>query len=218
MLRQITQLSLTAAALLAATVIPASAAAATATTVSGAADGKCIEQATTKAFERFGDQADYSVAPGGDFEDGTNGWTFTKSRIVDGNETAGVLGGSHSVALGLGLVGSSTAVSPAFCVGEEHPTFRYLYRATGLVGFLSTWIRYTDIDGSTEEVQVHSRTATNLLPGRWRPSDLQPLATKIPLVRAGGTARVQLVFRSPINLIGSGYQIDSVLVDPYRRG
>lgn len=213
-MHQIKKFSIVAAALLAAATAPASAGATAA--ITGAV--KCEEQATTKAFEKFGDTADYSVAPGGDFESQDNGWTFSRARIVDGNETAGVLGGRHSVAMGLGVIGAATVVSPSFCVGEEHPTFRYLLKATGLVGFLTTYIRYTDTDGSTEETLVRSRTATNLLPGRWKPSDLQPLATKIPLVQNGRTARVQLVFRSPINLIGSGYQIDNVLVDPYRRG
>lgn len=195
-----------AATLLAALLAPGAASAAS----------RCVGQDTTKAFEAYGDDADYSIAPGGDFEDGQDGWSFDRSRIVRGNETAGVRDGRFSLALGMGVTGVAEVVSPPFCVGEEHPTFRYLLRANGVVGALSTFLRYRDIDGDVEETQVRSKTATNLLPGRWKPSDLQPLATKIPLTQRGGTAVVQLVFRAPINVLGAGYQIDNVLIDPYR--
>lgn len=77
-------------------------------------------------------------------------------------------------------------------------------------------MQYQAADGTTREEQVWSRTATNLLPGRWKPSDLQPLATRMPMKRLNGVAVVRLVFRSPVNLAGSGYQVDDVLVDPYR--
>lgn len=170
-----------------------------------------------RAFAAFGDNADYWLAPGGDFESSMRGWTMANSRVVSGNETSGVLKGTRSLALGSGLLSlNSTVVSPPFCVTEEHPTFRYVLKANGAVGALSTFIRYRATDGSTKEEEIHSRTATNLLPGRWKPSDLQPLATKLPLSRFGGSVSAQLVFRSAINVAGAGYQIDNVLIDPYR--
>ncbi|MBJ7471518.1 MAG: hypothetical protein JHD16_09465 [Solirubrobacteraceae bacterium] len=170
-----------------------------------------------QAFLPFGDRADYWLAPGGDFETGTQGWTLRKARVVWGNDTTGVLRGARSIALGGGLVtGQSEVVSPPFCVSAIHPTFRYVLKANGAVGLLSTFIRYQAADGTTQEAEMRSRTATTLLPGKWKPSTLQPLATKLPMASMNGVAKVQLVFRTPISALGSSYQIDNVLVDPYR--
>ncbi|MDQ8044664.1 MAG: hypothetical protein AAGC46_13435 [Solirubrobacteraceae bacterium] len=178
----------------------------------------CADQPTTKAFAKYGDSASYSLAPAGNFETGALGWALTAAKIVRGNDAQDITDGSYSLSLGNGLLpGVAMAVSPAFCVTDEHPYFRYMYKANGLVGLLSTWLRYTDIDGTTKEVLVHSRTNTTLLPGFWRASDLQPLAVDIPMTQAGKAASVQLVFRSPVNVLGSSYQIDSVLIDPYRK-
>lgn len=170
-----------------------------------------------KAFLPFGDKADYWLAPGGDFETKASGWQLDNARVVNGNENEGVVKGKKSLALGMGLVAlRGTAVSPTFCVTDEHPTFRFMYKANGPVGLLSTFVRYTAADGSTREQAVHSRTAVTLLPGKWVVSDLQPLATAMPMKRIGGVAKIQLVFKVPLSALGAGYQIDSVLVDPYR--
>lgn len=188
-----------------------------------------------QAFAAFGDPADYWLAPGGDFERDSPEWSLSGPSVGPGNETAGVLDGQASlrlgnpaqvgvdVGLGSGLdvdvdvpAGVSTAVSPPFCVTAEHPTFRYLLKANGAVGALSTFVRYRAADGSTQEDEVWSRTETDLLPGQWKPSDLQPLATRLPMESVGGVARVQLVFRSPVGVLAPAYQVDNVLVDPYR--
>lgn len=175
------------------------------------------EPTVWKAFAPWKDLADYWLAPGGDFESGTAGWALSGAKVVQGNETLGIMRGRHSLALGNGLVSTgSTAVSPPFCVTADHPTFRYALKVNGAVGALTTFVRYQAADGTTQEDQVWSKTSTTLLPGRWKPSDLQPLATRMPMARLNGVAVVRLVFRSPVNLAGSGYQIDDVLVDPYR--
>ncbi|MDO9354230.1 MAG: hypothetical protein Q7T55_11070 [Solirubrobacteraceae bacterium] len=184
----------------------------------------CIEPAETstakssvwQAFARFGDIADYFLAPGGDFETGAKGWNLSNAAVVRGNESFGITRGSQSLQLGSGLLSVATAVSPAFCVTDAHPTFRFVARPRGLVGVLSTFVRYQAVDGTTREEQVHSRSRLTLLPGFWSPSELQPLATKVPMAKVGGVASVRLVFRAPINVVGAGYQIDSLLVDPYR--
>lgn len=170
-----------------------------------------------QAFKQFGDPADYWFAPGGDFETGASGWKLDNAKVVSGNDQSGVAGGSKSLSLGSGLVSlRGTAVSPSFCITDVNPTFRYTLKANGAVGTLATYVRYTAVDGSTQEQQVLSNSATNLLPGKWKPSDLQPLATAMPMKKIGGVAKVQLVFRSPLGALGTGYQIDNVLVDPYR--
>lgn len=195
--------------------VPSSASAAS-TSYSGADACGTPIQRIWQAFLAFGDKADYWLAPSGDFELGARGWGLTRSFVMPGNDTTGVLKGRRSLAMGFGLLGQAEAVSPSFCIDASHPTFRYTFKPTGLVGLLSTFVRYKAVDGTTQEQQVWSKTKTTLLPGQWRPSDLQPLATRVPMKTVGGRASVQLVFRAPINLLGSGYQIDNVLVDPYR--
>lgn len=205
--------TLVAALAACAAVVPSSASAASSAPVD--ACGTSVSR-IWQAFLSFGDPADYWLAPAGDFESGARGWSLSRAYVRSGNDTTGVLGGRRSLALGFGLLGTAEAISPSFCIDATHPTFRYTFKPVGAVGLLSTFVRYKAVDGSTQEAQVWSKTATTLLPGQWRPSDLQPLATRVPMKTVGGRASVQLVFRAPINLLGAGYQIDNVLVDPYR--
>lgn len=203
---------------------PTLASAATTTTATA-----CPVQATTKAFAAYGDQADYSLAPNGNFENGATGWTLKNSSVVTGqgsllglaaNVLNGLLGGKKSMSIGSNfLPGSATITSPPFCVDSTHPYFRYMLKANGPVGNLTTSIKYTAADGSSKTVEVPSLSKTTLLPSQWKASELNPLAVNIPLLQNGGTtATVQLVFTSAISVLGAGYQIDNVLIDPYRRG
>ncbi|MDO9352847.1 MAG: hypothetical protein Q7T55_04090, partial [Solirubrobacteraceae bacterium] len=92
-----------------------------------AAQAACVQAPTTKAFSKVGDQADYSVAPGGSFE-GTHGWTLAKgAKIVTGNESVGIVAGTKSLQLPVG----ATATSPEFCVDETNPYFRFVAKPTG---------------------------------------------------------------------------------------
>ncbi|MDO9355349.1 MAG: hypothetical protein Q7T55_16740 [Solirubrobacteraceae bacterium] len=199
----------------AALALPSGASAATTTTAS------CPTQpATTKAFAKIGDNADYSLAPNGSFENGSTGWTLSNAKLVNGNETVGILGGLKSIALGGGIIsGQASVVSPEFCVDQSHPYFRFLLKANGPVGLMNIGVQYTDEAGTLKTQSVQSNVATNLLPGKWKASELNPLSLNIPLVNDGGqTAKVRLVFSSPMSLLGFSYNIDNVLVDPYRRG
>ncbi|MDQ8045459.1 MAG: hypothetical protein AAGC46_11840 [Solirubrobacteraceae bacterium] len=173
----------------------------------------CVEQPTTKAFSKYGDKADYSPAPGGTFESGTEGWTLGKgASIVSGNDSTGVTSGSRSLKLNAGAI----ATSPEFCVSEANPYFRYVGKATGFLSTYQALVLYRDAAGTLTQAQFQSSTDLQLLPGLWSPSQLSPLAIKIPLLSNGShaTATVQIVLAS----LTGGAQIDSVMVDPYRRG
>ncbi len=180
---------------------------------------ECPEQPTTQAFAKWGDSRDYALVPGGSFESGNAGWSFTNARIANGNENTGVLTGAKSVAMGTSWFVSAPSglVSPWFCVSDAHPYFRYMLRANGPVGMLATFVRYTDSTGRAIQQQVQSRLSTSLFPGKWKPSDLNPLSINLNLAE-GETKRVQLVFFTPGSIMGAAYNIDNVLVDPYRRG
>jgi DNA-binding transcriptional regulator YdaS (Cro superfamily) len=171
----------------------------------------CTEAPTTKAFAKFGDQADYSPAPNGTFEDSTVGWKLGKgATIVKGNDTLGVTSGSKSLKLATGAI----ATSPEFCVSEANPYFRFVVKAGFFFSTYQALVLYRDSAGTLTQAQFVSSQNTQLFPGIWTPSGVSPLATKIPLVSGGKTASVQIVMAS---LFG-GASVDSVMVDPYRRG
>jgi hypothetical protein len=183
------------------------------------ASAECPAQPTSKAYAKFGDQADYTAVPGGSFEDGTSGWTFITSKLAFGNDGYNVIPGQRSVALGGGFAaGLATAISPKFCVDKTHPYFRFMLRPMGVAGALATFIIYRDAGGKLVRSLIASNINTTFMPGYWRPSVLNPLSVNIPLLEEGGTASVQLMFISPISLNGPSYYIDNVMVDPYRRG
>lgn len=198
-----------------------------------AASAACVQAPTTKAFSKVGDNADYSVAPGGDFESGAAGWTLAGgAKVVSGNETLGftkgpILKGSKSLSMPVG----STATSPEFCVDETHPYFRFMAKpASSMAGYKAIVI-YRDGNGGVKTSQFTSSQEITWGEGNWSASAVSPLAANIPL-NAGATASVQLRFESTGNpvAVGIGFwgrftggdvgatNIDSVLVDPYRRG
>lgn len=203
-----------------ATPTPAPAAATPTPTPAPAATG-CTPVATTKAFSKYSDDADYFMAPGGSFESGTTtGWTLTSgAKIVSGNENLGVTSGSKALDLPVG----ATATSPAFCVDDSLPSFRFASKLSSLDGGYIAVVIYRDAVGKITNAQFTSSSAGSYWNGAtsWNPSAISPLASKIPL-SAGGTASVQLMFVGTMKaygiFVGAKATIDSVMVDPYRRG
>ncbi|MBO9532970.1 MAG: hypothetical protein J7513_08360 [Solirubrobacteraceae bacterium] len=192
-----------------------------------AANAACPATETTKAFAKFGDTADYSLAPGGNFESSA-GWTLTGgASFQSGNETSGITTGSKSLKLPL----NATATSPAFCVDETNPYFRFVSRPDNAVAGYNAQVIYT-VGGATKTYQFTSNADQSWGSGSWSPSKVSPLAVKIPLTGADATASVQLKFTSTGNQVALGVglwgafaggsigstSIDSVMVDPYRRG
>ncbi|MBJ7472271.1 MAG: hypothetical protein JHD16_13275 [Solirubrobacteraceae bacterium] len=191
-----------------------------ATTPPAAAPG-CTPMPTTKAFSKFGDTADYYPAPGGSFESGTTaGWKFTTgAKVVTGNENIGVTKGSKSLQLSPG----ATATSPAFCVDETQPTFRFASKVSSLDGGYIAIVLWRDSEGKLTQSQFTASGMGTYWNGAtaWNPSDVSPLAIKIPL-SSGKTASVQLMFVGTMKayglFVGAKANIDSVMIDPYRRG
>lgn len=169
-----------------------------------------------KAFAAFGDNDDYFMAPSGDFESGATDWRLRGAYVGSGNDDLGVRPGSRSLSLGIGVPGNPVAVSPVFCITGDHPVFRFTFRSIGRVGPLSAALRYRAADGSTRERVVALPSSTAVQPGVWQPSERLPLADALASMGADGTAAVQLVFRAQTRGPGSGYQVDNVLIDPYR--
>ena len=176
------------------------------------ANAACPTTPTIQAFKTFGDKANYSLVSNGAFESGTSGWSLTKSSVASGNETYKVHGKSDAKSLAIQPTG--VAVSPAFCVGVEHPSFRFFGRRTsGTWGVLNVKIRWTGSDGKTNETVVGSLSGDPYK--SWLATPSLPLATTLPLWQSGQTVSVRLVF-DPEDY-GGAWTIDDVYVDPYRK-
>ncbi|MDQ8045841.1 MAG: hypothetical protein AAGC46_13520 [Solirubrobacteraceae bacterium] len=197
-----------------------------AASVPAVASAACTQLPTTKAFSRYGDKADYSAAPGGTFE-GTNTWSLSGgAKVVSGNDTTGASSGSKSLFMPLG----STATSPEFCVDDTNPYFRFAMSSVQKGGYVAI-VLWRNSSGQLTQAQFTSSAYVTTLQSSWQPSAVSPLATKITL-GSDQAATVQLKFLSTgnqnwadTNLLGSlasnlfgSVSIDSVMVDPYRRG
>jgi hypothetical protein len=176
-----------------------------------AADAACTATPTTKAFRAFGDNADYSLAPGGSFESGATGWSLTGASVVNGNEPSKINGAGDSKSLAIGATGK--AVSPAFCVGIEHPTFRLFARRTsGSWGVLNLKLRVKAPNGAVNETVVASVSGSDTA---WRPTAPVALATVLSLWNSSQSASVQLVL-DPEDY-GGAWAVDDIFIDPYSK-
>jgi hypothetical protein len=173
-----------------------------------AASAACPSSSTSNPFKRFGDSAAYSLLAGGSFESGAPGWSLTNSKVVGGNESYNVAGGSHSLA----IQPNGTAISPAFCVSTSLPSFRFFARQTsGSWAVLNVILRWTDSSGTTHDTTVAAlQTGTS-----WAVSPILKLATTLPLWQSGSTLSARLVFKP--EPYGGAWAIDDVYVDPYSR-
>ncbi len=198
-----------AALLLACTLAPLAAAssASAATSTTG-----CASTATKQAFAKFGDTAAYSLLPGGSFESGTNGWALGGATVVAGNETAYV--GTARDAKSLAVPARARVVSPVFCVGVEHPTFRlFAKKRSGTWQTLQVKLRWSAKNGAVNETTVGSLNGSDY--ATWKPTPAFKLAQTLPLWAAGQTLNVQIVL-DPEDF-GGDWQVDDLYIDPLRR-
>jgi hypothetical protein len=171
--------------------------------------GDCPATALTNPFAPFGDFADYTLVPGGDFESRDPGWSLRGAGVVRGDASPDV--GSRDDSRSLRIDGNGEAVSPAFCISDQHPTFRFNVRQRGdRNGQLRVGLRWTNGLGQVREAMVEDLDADNY--DAWHPSPILPLWSRLDLLT--GTQDVQLVFRV---IRGAEWQIDDVYYDPYRR-
>jgi hypothetical protein len=171
----------------------------------------CQSAPTKKAFAAFGDNADYSLVPNGNFEAGSGGWSLSGSYVQSGNESFKV--GAATDAKSLALKATGKAASPQFCVGIEHPTFRFFARRTsGRWGVITVKVRWMH-DGVTNETVVGAVTAGDT---SWHPTPSFNLAPVLGIWNGDQSFQVQLVFDPEDS--GGSWAIDDVYVDPFTRG
>jgi hypothetical protein len=175
--------------------------------VAGAA---CPSSPASNVFAQFNDNASYVLVQGGNFESGAPGWSLTNAAVV---EESGSPSG-HALAIQPG----GAAVSPAFCVSSEYPTFRFLVHQISGGGALNVSLRWTDAWGWSHNTLVSSLQAGT----SWSLSPVLKLASMLPLWMPGSTLSVKLVFEPAQGSMfergrGGAWALDGVYVDPHSR-
>jgi hypothetical protein len=204
---------LTAARLLATTLLAAMALlAATATPAHASSSGSpCGPRDLSQPFKPWLDHAQYFLMPGGDLES-TAGWTLSGgARLVEGNETFY----AHSTADGHSLLipqGGSARTS-TICVDSDEPLMRFFVRNTGSV--LSALAVEARVRTTVAGLTVTTALPLGIVPGTartWQPS--LPVLFELSANQLLGSSTVDFRF-TPIGL-GGKWQIDDVYVDPFK--
>jgi len=157
----------------------------------------------SQPFTQFGDNASYTLIPGGSFESGDVAWALKGgASIVSGNEP---FAGSGSKALN--LPAGSSATSPFMCVGTLSPTLRLFGFASSSSTALSVEVLAKNVFGVLTVLNVGI-----VYPGQtsWAPTSsalfLQSLGALL-------TNTTSIAFRfAPVN---GSWTIDDTYVDPF---
>jgi hypothetical protein len=159
--------------------------------------GACDQSPLTQPFLAFGDANYYKLAPGGDFEGASPGWSLSgPSAVVAGGATG---------ASSLGLAAGAAAQSPGTCVNSAYPSLRFFARSDAPGSVLQVSVVYPSVLGQT------TVSVGTVAPGRsWAPTTAMPTLSAVALM-AGGTAPVQVRLTE---LTGHS-QVDGVYVDPH---
>jgi hypothetical protein len=168
--------------------------------------GKCPEYQTSKIFSRWLDGANYTLAPGGNFESAA-GLTLTGgAKIVAGNESYNVAGGKSSVRLPRG----ATVTTGPICVGLDKPTVRFFAKrpSFALLPLLTVEGVYVDKRGVTRSLPA---IGLALAGNSWTPQ--LPFITTGALLELGDTT----MMRFRIRAVSGEWQVDDFYVDPVRR-
>lgn len=176
------------------------------------AQAACLPSVTTKAFAKLGDTADYALLSGGNFETGAVGWSLGGASIVAGNESLFV--GTTKDARALSVPATAKSVSPVFCVGVEHPTFRFVARkGSGTWATMLVKVRWWDSTGNVNETTLGALDGTKY--GAWTATPAIALSTSLPLWQVGQSVSAQLVFDPEDS--GGSWLVDDIYIDPLKR-
>jgi hypothetical protein len=171
----------------------------------------CNSTDIAQPFTRWGDNANYFLAPGGDFENGTAGWGLSGgARVVADNEPWNVSGDGDGA---LQIPAGATVTTPTVCVGLDHPTIRLFAKRTSglpLLASLAVSVQAETSLGLTVTVPVN---AVLLNTGSWSQTGRMLMVANLLPLLPGELTPVRLKFTS---LLGT-FRIDDVYVDPRMR-
>jgi hypothetical protein len=159
-------------------------------------------------FARWGDDADYFLAPQGDLAS-TGGWTLGKATSVvsDGDPYSGA---ERSLQLGNG----ADAATPAICVDLDKPTFRFFVRDVGGNGkaLLKVDVLYEDLTGHMKRMTVARVRAGE----DWQPSIVVPMyMNMLAAASPQGVTAVAFAFKAEGLQKDEAVSVSSIYVDPF---
>lgn len=166
---------------------------------------KCAAQSLSQVFLPWGDPANYTLHPGGDFEPGSPAWDGATTAA--GNEPWHVAddGDGRSLAMAQG----STVTSPSICVGIEHPTIRFFTKASSTLATLKVEVLFLDGAGTEQSLQIGVVTGNS----DWAPTVQTPIvANLLPLLP---DSRTPVAFR--LTALSGNWKVDDFYVDPYAK-
>jgi hypothetical protein len=150
----------------------------------------CPARSFSPVFDAWGDDALYTLAPAGDFEAGTAGWTFTGGVVVaDGS--SGFARGTRSLSIPAG----GTALSPPICVEKNYPSWRFAAKSGG--GKLAVEVLYPKKTKDSGTVNPS---------GGWSLSPVLRFTTG----QFNGATQIQVRFTAS----GQRVRLDDVYIDP----
>ena len=155
-----------------------------------AAEASCPARAFSPVFAAWGDNALYTLAPGGNFESRAAGWTLTGSARVDAGGS-GFAPGAYSLSVPAG----ASALSPLICVEKNYPSWRFAAKSGG--GKVAVEVLYPK---KTKD----SGTVTPS--GGWSLSPVLRFSTG----QFTGATYIQIRFTA----VGQRVQLDDVYIDP----
>ena len=169
----------------------------------------CNDFSSSQVFLPWADVANYTLAPGADFESAASSWDLSDASVVSGNEPANVGGANdHS---SLAIANGGIATSPAMCVGLQNPTIRVFTKRTSgsTLSSLRVEALFEDAYGNTQSLTIGTLGGS----GAWTLSpQMAIVANLLPLLDDG----TPVAFRFTAN--GGSFQIDDAYVDPWSRG
>jgi hypothetical protein len=165
--------------------------------------GACNNAVLSHPFTRWGDQNNYELVSGGDFEGSLSGWTVRGAQRVPGSEPYGVTG--HLGGYSLSLPAGASAQSPFTCVNASNPTFRFFAKNANLLSTLAVQVVYKTLLG-----EVALPLGAVALSTKWSPTLPMLTGSVVVGLLSGGTAQAALRFTA----VTGSTQIDDVFIDP----
>jgi hypothetical protein len=150
----------------------------------------CPARPFSPVFAAWGDNALYTLAPGGNFETGAAGWTLTGAARVEAGGS-GFAPGTRSLSIPAG----ASALSPRICVEKNYPSWRFAVKSGG--GKVAVEVLYPK----------KTKDSGTLVPsGGWSLSPVLRFTTG----QFQGATEIQIRFTAS----GQRVQLDDVYIDP----
>jgi hypothetical protein len=175
-----------------------------------AAAASCPAPSTTTPLSQFGDTNNYFVVPGGTFEGSAQpaGWTLSSASVTAGNEPFHVIGSSDNQSLTIQAGGSAT--TPYMCIDATMPEMRFFANQVAAGSDLKVDVLVKTWGGSLDVPLANLADGSTNAWGPTAPIFAPPGQS----LAAGTSVQGALKFSVPGN--AGSWQIDDVLVDPYR--